>query len=101
MLAGPTHQLHFSSNLPFPGLPVAELSVTRTLSVCVPVVPAAVASVSVEVDVVIVVGVDDVFGAEEVTLAPGEAEPLAALLVYNQRWERKRTDRYGRRCPRG
>ena len=53
----------------------------RILSVCVPVVPVAVIPVLVEVDVVTVVGVGDEVGVGEVTLAPAEAETLAALLV--------------------
>jgi hypothetical protein len=60
---------------------VEELSVMRILSVCVPVVPVAVMPVSVVVDVVIVIGVGDEVGVGEVTLAPAEAEQLAALLV--------------------
>ena len=60
---------------------MVELSVMRILSVCVPVVPVAVIPVLVEVDVVTVVGVGDEVGVGEVTLAPAEAETLAALLV--------------------
>ena len=60
---------------------------TRTLSVCVPVVPVPVVLV---VEVVIVVAVTDAVGVGEVMLAPGEAEPLATLLVYHQQRTKRR-----------
>jgi len=60
---------------------MVEPSVTRILSVCVPVVPVEVMPVLVVVDVVTVVDMGDVVGVGEVTLAPAEAEPLAELLV--------------------